>query len=142
MKNRIFFIIIAFILLVAGSSTGAFAQEAAPSADAGTGWIDIALYISYILIFICAIAAIVLPLIQSAGDPKALLKSGVGVLAIVVVFGIAYMLSGNEVTEQYRQFGVLEGGSKVIGGGIITVYLLFFIALAAIVYTEIMSIIR
>jgi NADH:ubiquinone oxidoreductase subunit 6 (subunit J) len=94
------------------------------------------------LIFICAIAAIVLPLIQSAGDPKALLKSGVGVLAIVVVFGIAYMLSGNEVTEQYRQFGVLEGGSKVIGGGIITVYLLFFIALAAIVYTEIMSIIR
>jgi NADH:ubiquinone oxidoreductase subunit 6 (subunit J) len=142
MKNRIFFIIIAFILLVAGSSTGAFAQEAAPTNNGGTSMVDIGLYISYILIFLCAVAAIVLPLIQSAGDPKSLIKSGLGVVAILIVFGIAYALSGNEVTDQYRQFGVLEGGSKLIGGGLITVYLLFFIALAAIVYTEVMSIIK
>jgi NADH:ubiquinone oxidoreductase subunit 6 (subunit J) len=142
MKNRIFLIISAFILLVAGSSTGAFAQEAAPSADAGTGIYDIGLYIAYILIIICAIAAIVLPLIQSAGDPKSLIRSGLGVVAILIVFGIAYALSGNEVTDQYRQFGQTAGSSKLIGGGLITVYLLFFIALAAIVYTEVTSIIK
>ncbi|MDO1445230.1 hypothetical protein Q0590_03155 [Rhodocytophaga aerolata] len=142
MKNRIFLIIFAFIVLVAGSSTGAFAQDAVPTADEGAGWIDIALYISYILIFLCAIAAVVLPLIQSAGDPKALLKSGLGAVAILVVFGIAYVLSGNEVIPMYTQFGIGESGSKLIGGGLITVYLLFFIALAAIIYTEVTSLIK
>jgi NADH:ubiquinone oxidoreductase subunit 6 (subunit J) len=104
--------------------------------------VDIGLYISYILIFICAAAAIVLPLIKSAGDPKSLIKSGLGLVAILVVFGIAYALSSNEVTEQYRQFDVNAGESKLIGGGIITVYLLFFIALAAIVYTEVTSLVK
>jgi hypothetical protein len=94
------------------------------------------------LIFLCAAAAIVLPLIQSAGDPKSLIRSGLGVVAILVVFGIAYALSGNEVTEQYRNFGVESGSSKLIGGGIITVYLLFFIAIAAIVYTEVTSLVK
>jgi NADH:ubiquinone oxidoreductase subunit 6 (subunit J) len=116
MKNRIFLIIIAFILLVAGSSTGAFAQGDTTS-NTGTGMVDIGLYI-------------------------ALIKTGLGVVAILVVFAIAYVLSGNEVTEQYRQFNVGPGGSKLIGGGIITVYLLFFIALAAIVYTEVTSIVK
>jgi NADH:ubiquinone oxidoreductase subunit 6 (subunit J) len=141
MKNKIFFIIIAFVLLVAGSSTGAFAQGDTTS-DAGTGMVDIGLYIAYILIFLCALAAVVLPLIQSAGDPKSLIKTGLGVVAILVVFAIAYVLSGNEVTDQYRQFGVGSGESKLIGGGIITVYLLFFIALAAIVYTEVTSLVK
>lgn len=142
MKNRIFSIILALIVLVAGSSTGVFAQGDTPVSDSGTSMVDIGLYISYILIFICAAAAVILPLVQSAGDPKALIKSGLGVVAILVVFGVAYVLSGSEVTEQYRQFGVDSGGSKLIGGGIITVYLLFFLAIAAIVYTEVTSLVK
>jgi NADH:ubiquinone oxidoreductase subunit 6 (subunit J) len=142
MKNRIFLILIAFILLVAGSATGALAQADTAADNSGTSMVDIGLYISYILIFICAAAAIVLPLIKSAGDPKSLIKSGLGLVAILVVFGIAYALSSNEVTEQYRQFDVNAGESKLIGGGIITVYLLFFIALAAIVYTEVTSLVK
>jgi hypothetical protein len=139
MKKGIIFSV--FTLLITIGSSNLMAQETAPDvANTGTGLVDIGLYLSYILMVIAAIAAIVLPLIQSAGDPRSLMKSGLGLVAILVVFGIAYAISGNEVLPMYREFGVGEGGSKLIGGGLITVYLLAIIALLAIVYTEVKGI--
>ncbi len=40
---------------------------------------DIALYVGYFLIVIGAVAAVLLPLIQSMGDPKSLLKTGLAI---------------------------------------------------------------
>jgi hypothetical protein len=123
-------------------STELLAQDAAPATQKGTGLIDAGLYIAYGMIILAALGAIVLPLIQSAGDPKALLKSGIGVIAILLVFVIAYAISGNEVTDLYRNFDVDAGASKLIGGVIITAYLLIFIAIAGIIYTEVSNIVK
>lgn len=141
MKKGIIYSVFTLINLLVVGVFGAFAQDTVPDvSDTGTGLVDIGLYISYALIVVAAIAAVVLPMIQSAGDPKSLLKSGVGLLGILVVFGIAYAISGNEVLPMYTNFGVGEAGSKLIGGGLITVYLLAIIAILAIVYTEVKSI--
>jgi hypothetical protein len=99
--------------------------------------IDIALYASYILVLVAAIAAVVLPLIQSLGDPSSLIKSGIGLAALLVVFVIGYAISGNEVLPSYVEFDVDAGLSKFIGGLLMMMYLLIFAAIAGIIYTEV-----
>ena len=137
MKKALFFIVFTLINISLIGNTELFAQDAAPVADEGTGWIDIALYLSYIMVIVAAIGSVVLPMISAAGDPKSLLKSGLGVVAILVVFLIAYVISDNEVRPLYTDFGVDAGQSKLIGGGLICSYLLFFIAMFGIIYSEV-----
>lgn len=141
MKKALFLVLITLISISVIGSSELMAQDAAPASQEGTGWIDIALYLSYIMVIVGGLGAIVLPLFQAAGDPKSLMKSGIGVAAILVVFFIAYAVSGNEVTPIYQQFNVDTGDSKLIGGAIITSYLLTIIAVVGIVYTEIKNVI-
>lgn len=98
--------------------------------------IDVGLYAGYLLIILCALAAVVIPLIQSFGDPQSLIKSGIGLGALLVVFVIGYALADPDAE------GATEGVSKFVGGGIIAMYIFFFAALAGIVYTEISKFIK
>lgn len=105
-------------------------------------WIDITLYISYGLIAIATLAAILLPLIKSMKDPRSLIAMGAGVAGLVVIFLIAYALSDNEVLPSYVREGVGPGESKFIGGTLITMYLLLGIALLSIAVTEVSKAIK
>lgn len=98
--------------------------------------IDIGLYAGYILIFLCAITAVVFPLIQSFGDPQALVKSGIGLGAIIVIFFLGYAIADSDSP------GATETTSKLVGAGLISMYVLFFIALIGIVYTELSKLIK
>ncbi len=98
--------------------------------------IDLGLIAGYVLVGLCALAAVVMPLIQSLSDPKSLVKSGIGVGALVVIFLITYaMADGNSE-------GTTEGTSKMVGAGLLTMYVFVFLALAGIVYTEISKLIK
>ncbi|HMP99708.1 MAG TPA: hypothetical protein PKC24_07995 [Cyclobacteriaceae bacterium] len=102
-------------------------------------FVDIGLYIGYLLFFACAGFAIVWPLINSISEPKALVKSGIGVGAIILVFIISYAISGNETKAEFIAMGVDEGMSKTLGGILITMYILLFGSILAIIYTEIVK---
>ena len=99
--------------------------------------LDIGLYASYIMIVVALLAAIILPLISAAGNPKSLAKSGLGVGIILVLFFISYAISDNEVNPVYERFGIGEFGSKLIGGSLITIYLLMLLLIISVVYSEI-----
>lgn len=98
--------------------------------------IDLALYLSYILIGACTVVAVIMPLVQSFSDPASLTKSGIGVAALVVVFIVSYALSDGSAP------GASETTSKVVGAGIISSYVFFFGALIGIAYTEISKLIK
>ena len=99
------------------------------------------LYAAYILIGIALVAAIVLPLIQSFSNPRALLGTLVGVVAIAILFFIGYTIAGNEVLPVYVKNNVTsEVTSKMVGGALITMYILILLALVSIVFTEISKI--
>ena len=142
MKKALFLTLLTLVGISVLGTSELFAQNAAPATEEGTGLIDFTLYLAYGMVILAALGAVVLPLIQSAGDPKALMKTGLGVAAILVVFFIAYAISGNEVTDLYRKFDITESSSKLIGGVIITSYLLIFIAVIGIAYTEISNIVK
>ncbi len=99
------------------------------------------LYAAYILLGIAILAAILMPLIQSFSNPRALLGALVGVVAIAVLFFIGYSIAGNEVVPLYIKNNVSSAvTSKMIGGALITMYILILLALISIVVTEITKI--
>ena len=101
-------------------------------------FVEIGLKFTYVLLAVAAIAAAVMPLYQAfTSDPKSLLKSAMGFGFLIIVYGIGYAISGNEVTSTYTEFGVDQTLSKSVGGLLITVYLLMIIALGGIVFTEV-----
>jgi len=98
---------------------------------------EFGLYISYLLFGIALLAAIILPLIKAFDEPKQLVRAGIGVGGLLVVFLISWAIAGNEVTTMYTEKDVGEGLSKLVGGVLTMMYLLMGIAVVAIVYTEI-----
>ena len=101
-------------------------------------YIDIFLFISEALIIIGAILAVVMPLIKSFGNPSSLVKTGIGVAALVVVFFIAYTMADSDVLPKFaaEPFNLTPGLSKFVGGALLTTYALFIIAIVGIVFTE------
>jgi len=104
--------------------------------------VDIMLYGAYLLVIVAALGAIVLPLINALSNPKSLLKSVLGVVIIGVIYLIGWGVSGDEVTAKYIEFDITSTSSQVIGGVLITTYLLMGIAVISIIYSEISKIIR
>ncbi len=89
-------------------------------------------------LFVVAVgSAIVLPLIQALKAPKEIVKSGLGVLVLVVIFGISYALSGDEVTPKYAALGIDANASRMVGAGLITFYIIFALSFVGVIYSEI-----
>jgi NADH:ubiquinone oxidoreductase subunit 6 (subunit J) len=105
---------------------------------------DILLYGSYLLILIGAIVAVVMPLINSLDDPKSLLKTIVGIVGIVVLFFIAYSISSNEVLPKFEAdpFNLTPQGSQLVGGMLITTYVLSLVTIGSIFVTEVTKAIK
>lgn len=98
---------------------------------------SIGLYVAYIITIVACVSAIVLPALSAIKNPAGLFKSLFGLIGLVVIFFIAYALSDSTVTPVAASMGVDAGGSKVIGAGLLMFYIVFFVAIAGILYSEI-----
>ncbi|MGJ3237019.1 hypothetical protein [Marivirga sp.] len=105
-------------------------------------FVDIMLYGSYLLVIVAALGAIVLPLINALDNPKSLIKSALGIVIIGAIYLISWGVSGDEVTARYIKFDITSTSSQVIGGVLITTYLLMGIAVISIIYSEIRKILN
>jgi len=99
---------------------------------------DILLYGAYLLIIVGAAVGILMPLIKSLDNPKGLLKTGIGIIGIGVIFFISYSISSNEVLPKFEAdpFNLTPGLSQTVGGVLTTTYILAILALVGIVFTE------
>ncbi|MBX2965978.1 MAG: hypothetical protein KF845_07520 [Cyclobacteriaceae bacterium] len=99
--------------------------------------IDAGLYLMYVLFIVAVVAAVVLPLISAIKSPSTFLKSLYSVIALVVVFGISYALSGSDVTTIQAAKGLTPSVSKLVGAGLTMFYLVMAIAIIGLIYSEI-----
>ena len=100
--------------------------------------LDAGLYVAYFLFFLAAGAALVLPLISLLKHPKSLGKTGLGVGGLVVLFGISFALSGNELKPKWAELGVTtEFNSQMIGAGLTMFYFILIIAIIVMIYSAI-----
>ncbi len=101
--------------------------------------IDFGLYLAYGLVVLATIGAFLVPLVLTFvnGNLKGLMKGAVGLVVILVVFGVSYAISGDEVTRRYELFDIDAAASKKIGGALIMTYIFMTIAVVGMVFTEI-----
>lgn len=104
--------------------------------------IDIGLYSMYVFVLIAILSAIVLPMINLLKQPKALVKGGVAVLIILVIFFIGYATASSAVTSKYVALGVNEQSVKFIGAGLTLLYVAVVGSVLAIVLSEVTKLLR
>ncbi len=100
-----------------------------------SGIIEFFLYFTYLLIGVAVVSAVVLPLISAAGNPKSLMRSGMGIIGLIVLFFIGYALSSGDLLPTAVESGVTSSGQKMIGGLIILTYILTVIAILGIAFS-------
>ena len=101
------------------------------------GLINFGLYLTYFLIGLAVVSVVILPMIKALDNTKTLVGTGIGLGVLLVLFGISYAISGNEVLSTYTAQNVGPGISKFVGGLLTTMYLLFAAAIVGILYTEV-----
>jgi hypothetical protein len=105
--------------------------------EAGCNAISPGLYICYVLFGIAAAASIILPIINTIKNPSVLIKSGISLAVLVVIFVISYGLADSNVSAIAKSLDVGGGSVRLIGAGLIMFYIVFFLSVIGIVYSEI-----
>lgn len=98
--------------------------------------LDVGLYIFYALLAIAVIAAIVFPIINAIKTPATLLRSLAGVGALLLLFGIAYAISDNNLSQRSAAL-VGPNTGRLISAGLIVFYITLILAALAVVYSEV-----
>ncbi len=104
--------------------------------------IDFGIYSLFVL-FVVAIAGLILmEVFNLLKDPKSLIKVGIGLVGVVIFFFIAYSVSVGDVKAKYIAYGVTEGSSRLIGAGLIMLYVTFIVAAIGAVISEIYKLMK
>ncbi len=96
--------------------------------------INLGLWLTYLLLGLAIILVIAFPLIHIIRHPKQARDTFLGLGILLVVFIMSLLLSGGEANEKYN---ITAAQSKMIGAGLIMIYLLGAGALLAVFYTGI-----
>ncbi len=96
---------------------------------------------AYVFFAVALVLAIALPIYQSKDNPKALLKSAIGVAAIVLLFGVSWGIA-SEYTASNLSKNVSPESIKLSGAIITTTWLFLALAVLAVLYTEIKTLIK
>lgn len=104
--------------------------------------VNIGIYITYAMIAIGAIAAIVFPIIHTATDPKKAKSALISIGSVLLLVIISYVLASDVVLKSYEKYGVTPGSSKMVSTGLILFYIMSIISLGAVVYSEVSKIFK
>lgn len=100
--------------------------------------IDIGLYFMYALMVIAVVGALVVfPVMSAIESPKSFIKSLYFILALVVLFGIAYAVSDSSVTPEQEVGGITPTIARMVSAGLITFYTVLVVAVIGLIYSEI-----
>ena len=100
---------------------------------------DIGLILTYVLIIVAAAACCISPLLKMKSNPGEMKKMIIPLMGLIIILVLSILIASNEVLPHYTNTqGVLisNTSSKIIGGCLITFYILSIIACASIVYSE------
>jgi hypothetical protein len=110
--------------------------------EASCNAISPGLYVGYFLFAIAVIAMVVLPLMNTIKNPGVLVKSGIGIGALVVLFAISYVMADSNVSPIAKSLGETESSVKLIGAGLIMLYITFFLSIIGLVYSEVTKVLK
>jgi hypothetical protein len=96
------------------------------------------LILTYIMIAVAALAAIVYPLMFLAKNPSKGKNALMGIGGLLFITVISYVLASGDIMTfpGSEKFGMTEASTKRVGMGLIVFYILSFGAIAAVLFAE------
>ena len=112
----------------------------------GIGFFNPGIGLTVFLVVACFVLALAFGLLNFVKFPKASMKAAIGLVAILVIFGILYATSSMESAGKlgmlHDKFSVSEGTSKFISGGIKTTVGLSIVAFFVMIGFEIRNLFK
>jgi len=115
-------------------------------------WIDLGLYASYVLIGIAIVAAVVMNFANALKDPKTLIKGGIGIVGLVVIYFIGYSVApaefGQSTAMAFESAKIDPADPETaetyrkVGAAMTTTLVLIVIAVVGLVYSSVARIAR
>ncbi len=105
-------------------------------------FINLGIIITYILLAVTVLAALIFPLIQTFSNLKAAKNGLIGIGALLFIFLISFLVSPAETGPFYDRFGISPTLSRAIGGGLVATYIFFIGAAISILYTQVAKFFR
>lgn len=96
--------------------------------------IDVGLFLTYFLVLAAVLLVLGFAVWSLIKNFKKSKNSLIGALALVIIFLVSFALSSGET---YERFQIGEGLSKVIGGALISLYIMFVGTIVVAIYAEI-----
>lgn len=106
-------------------------------------WININLGWAYVLLFLAVAILIVFSVYQMAADFKSSKQGLIGVAFVFILFGIAYLFGSNEYPTFFGVEKFIENGTitpsivRIIDTALYATYLMFGIAIVALIYSSV-----
>ena len=89
------------------------------------------------MVSIATIIAIILPIVNLFSNPKSLIRAGIGVVALLLVFFLVYSISDSTVTTKWAMLEQTPSDIKLIGAGLWMLYIFLFGSIAVMIYSEV-----
>ena len=139
---RIAIAVIGLILCALIISNADSEMTTADAMVAQGGSLNGALWITYILVVLSAASAVIFGLINVIRNPKKNLGAVLGVVAMIVLFAVAYAGFADDSVPLKFQSTVSGTISKMAGAGLITLYVVTLLTLVAVVYAEVSKLLK
>ena len=97
-----------------------------------------------LLVVIIALAFLIGPIISIITNPKGLVKGGISIVVLIVIFGLAYAFSSGDVTTVHLNYEIegLQQKLTFTEIGIISFYLIGGLTIVAILLSEVKSLLK
>ena len=110
---------------------------------AGSMSADTLINMGIALIVLAAAVTLLGAIFNLASNPGGAVKMGISLVLFVVVFGVAYSLAGNHLTQiQMEEYNIGVQASKLVGMGLYATYIAFGIAVLVILYSSIVKVFK
>ena len=101
--------------------------------------IDFGLILTYLLIVLAGLACIASPILKIKNDFQKIKQMTIPLIGMLIIIGGSILLASNEVLPEFTNSnGVLISGSlsKIVGGSLITFYVLSLLTIGSVLYSE------
>lgn len=115
-------------------------------------WIDLGLNATYVLLGVALVAAILMNFANALKDPRSLIKGGIGIVVLLIVFFIGYSIApaeiGRETAKSFEAIDIDPTSEEAVstfrwvGGAMSTTFILIIIAVVGLVYSSVSRIFR
>lgn len=107
------------------------------------GYTNLILYWGYALIAMTVVITLMSALLNIFSSSRKAVKFLIAIALVVVIAVLAFAISGNEYTvPQLAKLNITETTSRMVGAGLIIMYLLGGIAILSIIYATVSNIFK